>query len=137
MRVLPNCLIMASFWLHGRHCCYHIWNLTMDTAFVGYRVSSMDWNFTDVTAGATHMLVTPRPRVLTSYILSDLRGVSYASRTRGMEFRSTRPTSQQDSLQLRSQAITAQSSSSVMADHLACTRAVRVCQVLPTALGLG
>ncbi|KAI5921160.1 Lipase, GDSL-like protein [Camillea tinctor] len=32
---------------------------TIDTTLIGYRISGMDWNFTNVTSGATHMLVTP------------------------------------------------------------------------------
>lgn len=34
-------------------------NLTSDGVLVGYRIAGLDWQFTNITAGATHLLVTP------------------------------------------------------------------------------
>ena len=34
-------------------------NLTTDRVLVGYRISGLDWIFTNITSGATHMLVSP------------------------------------------------------------------------------
>jgi hypothetical protein len=34
-------------------------NLTISRTLVAYRISGLDWMFTNVTAGATHMFVSP------------------------------------------------------------------------------
>ncbi|KAJ9143668.1 Lipase, GDSL-like protein [Coniochaeta hoffmannii] len=34
-------------------------NLTSDGVLVGYRIGGLDWSFTNITAGATHLLVSP------------------------------------------------------------------------------
>lgn len=34
-------------------------NLTTDGVLVGYRIGGLDWTFTNITAGATHLLVRP------------------------------------------------------------------------------
>lgn len=34
-------------------------NLTSDGVLVGYRIGGLDWMFTNITAGATHLLVSP------------------------------------------------------------------------------
>ncbi|OTB15330.1 hypothetical protein K445DRAFT_318164 [Daldinia sp. EC12] len=47
--------------------------LTTDTTLVGYRVGGMDWTFTNVTAGATHLLVTPStPGINETYPINPL-----------------------------------------------------------------
>ncbi|KAI1472530.1 SGNH hydrolase-type esterase domain-containing protein [Daldinia caldariorum] len=47
--------------------------LTTDTTLVGYRIGGMDWTFTNVTAGATHLLVTPStPGVNETYPVNPL-----------------------------------------------------------------
>ncbi len=34
-------------------------NLTTDGVLVGYRIAGLDWAFTNITAGATHLFVSP------------------------------------------------------------------------------
>jgi hypothetical protein len=34
-------------------------NLTSNGVLVGYRIGGLDWMFTNITAGATHLLVSP------------------------------------------------------------------------------
>ncbi|KAI1761128.1 SGNH hydrolase-type esterase domain-containing protein [Hypoxylon sp. FL1150] len=48
-------------------------DLTIDTTLVGYRIGGMDWSFTNVTAGCTHLLVTAdTPGVNETYPVSPL-----------------------------------------------------------------
>ncbi|KAI0020678.1 SGNH hydrolase-type esterase domain-containing protein [Xylariomycetidae sp. FL0641] len=48
-------------------------NWTIDSTLIGYRVGGEDWSFTNVTAGATHLLVTPEtPGVNETYPVNPL-----------------------------------------------------------------
>ncbi|KAI6089065.1 SGNH hydrolase-type esterase domain-containing protein [Hypoxylon rubiginosum] len=48
-------------------------DLTTDTTLIGYRIGGMDWTFTNVTAGGTHLLVTAEtPGVNETYPVSPL-----------------------------------------------------------------
>jgi hypothetical protein len=48
-----------KFGYTGRTVAITFGNLTSDGVLVGYRTSGLDWQFTNVTAGGTHLLVTP------------------------------------------------------------------------------
>ncbi|CAJ2504314.1 Uu.00g117080.m01.CDS01 [Anthostomella pinea] len=55
-------------------------DLTSDATLIGYRIGGMDWNFTNVTAGATHLLVTSAtPGVNETYPVSPLTFEMYVS----------------------------------------------------------
>lgn len=48
-----------KFGYTGQTVAVSFGNLTSDGVLVGYRIAGLDWQFTNVTAGATHLLVTP------------------------------------------------------------------------------
>ncbi|KAI0886148.1 SGNH hydrolase-type esterase domain-containing protein [Annulohypoxylon maeteangense] len=48
--------------------------LTTDATLIGYRIGGLDWSFTNVTAGATHLLVSPKtPGVNETFPVNPLR----------------------------------------------------------------
>ena len=48
-----------KFGYTGKTVAVSFGNLTSDGVLVGYRVAGLDWIFTNITAGATHLLVSP------------------------------------------------------------------------------
>ncbi|KAK4157028.1 lipase [Chaetomidium leptoderma] len=48
-----------KFGYTGRTVAISFGNLTSDGVLVGYRIGGLDWMFTNITAGATHLLVSP------------------------------------------------------------------------------
>ncbi|KAK4232281.1 SGNH hydrolase-type esterase domain-containing protein [Podospora fimiseda] len=48
-----------KFGYTGQTVAISFGNLTTDGVLVGYRIGGLDWTFTNITAGATHLLVSP------------------------------------------------------------------------------
>ncbi|KAH6628381.1 Lipase, GDSL-like protein [Chaetomium tenue] len=48
-----------KFGYTGQTVAISFGNLTDDGVLVGYRIGGLDWTFTNITAGATHLLVSP------------------------------------------------------------------------------
>lgn len=56
---LPQSAPGLKFGFTGSTVAITFGNLTSDGVLVGYRLSGLDWAFTNITAGATHLLVSP------------------------------------------------------------------------------
>lgn len=49
----------VKFGYTGQTVAVSFGNLTSNGVLVGYRIAGLDWQFTNITTGATHLLVTP------------------------------------------------------------------------------
>jgi hypothetical protein len=49
----------VKFGYTGKTVAISFGNLTSDGVLVAYRIAGLDWIFTNITAGATHLLVSP------------------------------------------------------------------------------